>query len=298
MKSITAETNFVGLLGNPVRHSLSPIIHNIAFEILGINWCYLAMPCKKENLKTILEALKNLNCMGLNITIPHKENIAFYCEKESENAKEIGAINTLLKNENNIWIGENTDMEGFIYPLKEKDWKNKKAIILGNGGSARAVLVGLKKLMFEEIYIIGKNKEKLNSFLNFFKENNINNNTKIKGIIYNSTDISTIIVDADLIVNTTPIGMRELSSTINNIESIPFGATSWEKLNKKTTLYDLIYTPYETDWLKIGKSKGCDTINGLSMLIQQGAESLRLWSGFQEIPTNQMTNKAIEYLKK
>ena len=292
---INGQTRLIGLLGDPVNHSLSPAMHNAALKKLELNWCYLALPCKEENLRSVLDGLLKVNCIGLNITIPHKKNVAQLCNKLTPIAKEIGAVNTIFRNKEKGWTGTNTDIEGFLYPLEmAKDIKRNHAIILGCGGSARAVITGLQKLRYKKIIIISRREKSLKIFLeNIILENKSKKfKTKIIGILESDPNLIDHIKEANLIINTTPNGMQKDNEKSN--QNIPLSEPIWRNLNHQTTLYDLIYTPRPTAWLKLGKNAGCKTIDGLEMLIQQGAASLRLWSGINTIPIDIM-RKAAEY---
>ncbi len=286
---IDGETSLVGVIGSPVRHSLSPAIHNAALKALNLNWCYLAIPCKKENFDLVVQGLGTISCKGLNITIPHKNRALEICKLLSPIAKKIGSVNTLIPDKKGNWNGANTDIEGFLAPLKiEKDWKNKKAIVLGCGGSAKAVVHGLATLNISQITIINRNIDSLNEFLNKIK-NNVT--TEIHGLITEDISISQYIKNANLIINTTPVGMK---NNLNNEKSIqiPLGRDIWNNLEPNTILYDLIYTPRPTEWLKLGDIYSCKKIDGLEMLIQQGASSLKLWSGINNMPINIMRKAA------
>ena len=137
---ITSKTSFLALIGNPVRHSLSPIMQNAAIKYLGLDLIYMAIPCKNEDLEIVVNSLKKMNCKGLNITIPFKQKVFDICDEISTTAKKVKAINTLKLNDNKDWIGTNTDIDGFIYPLKNLNLVKKSSLILGSGGSARSVL--------------------------------------------------------------------------------------------------------------------------------------------------------------
>ena len=293
MSTITGKTKLVGLLGQPVNHSLSPVIHNAAYEEMGLDWCYIAIPCEKENLEKVTSALRIVNCKGLNVTIPHKQEILKVCKKLTTIANDIQAVNTLIPDNNNEWKGANTDVEGFILPLKNQNLMNKNIIIIGCGGSARAVIMGLKILKVKKITIIGRNENSLKIFVNNMKNLLSANNILIEGINSQTKNITSHIKEADLIVNATPIGMNNKS---NCQENIPLGTEIWSCLSNKSILYDLIYTPRPTKWLKIGKEKNCLTIDGLDMLVHQGALSIKLWSGFDNIPIKTMKASAEKHL--
>ncbi len=291
--SITGKTSLVGVIGDPISHSLSPVIQNAALHKMNLDWCYLAIPCKPDNLESIIKCLSKINCKGLNITIPHKTNALKFCNHVSEIATKVGAINTLIPDNDDGWIGTNTDVEGFLKPLGlEKNWESRNAVILGNGGSARAVLLGLEKLKLAEIAIIGRKETSITNLINSLTSPNGN----IKGLTQDSLQLNEYIKNADLIINTTPIGMLQTNNTSYIDSEIPFGEKIWDNLKPKTTLYDLIYNPRPTKWLEIGKEKGCIPIDGLEMLIQQGAASLRLWSGIEEIPIDIMRKSAKDHL--
>ena len=296
---ISGETSLVGLLGNPVSHSLSPVIHNAALKEMGLDWCYVAMSCESQNLSIVTKALRELNYQGLNITIPHKQNILKICNQISPLAQRLGAVNTLVPNKDGGWNGLNTDVEGFLAPLKTDDWSNKKAIILGCGGSARAVFAGLQDLNFEQITVVGRKQNTLKNFvaeMNLKDSENNNNSTLIKGLLTDEKELILEIKNANLIVNTTPVGMSSKKSSRKFSQEIPLEKNIWQHLQPETTLYDLIYTPRPTAWLTLGAKNGCKQIDGLEMLVQQGAASLKIWSNQDEVPVDVMRTAAKNYL--
>ncbi len=293
MSTITGKTNLVGLLGQPVSHSLSPVMHNAAYEKMGLDWCYLAISCEKNKVEQIAKALRHMNCKGLNITIPHKQEALKSCKRLTATANSIQAVNTLIPGENNQWIGANTDVEGFLKPLQAQNLKNKQVVVIGCGGSARAVVFALNRLRLKQITIIGRNEERLNNFIKDMTHLSKNNNTIVQGICSETLDLASYIEEANLIINTTPVGMNTKNISEKNI---PLGNKIWQSLSSQTILYDLIYTPRPTNWLKIGKEKNCLTLDGLDMLVEQGALSIKLWSGFDTIPTESMKSTAKKHL--
>ncbi len=302
MGMINGKTKLVGLLGQPVNHSLSPAIHNAALQEMGINWCYVALPCKKENLQPALKTLRDFDCKGLNITIPHKNSIVPLCAEVNLIAKRIGAVNTLIPHQNGGWKGLNTDIEGFLAPLKTTDWEDKEAVIIGCGGSARAVFAGLEKLKLSKITIVGRKESSINQFLTdleIFSDSFLTSKRSITGLLQDE-DLALIerLKTTNLVVNTTPIGMQSSGDKRSSPElAMPLGQEIWSNLHSNTLLYDLIYTPRPTPWLNWGRNQGMKTIDGLEMLIQQGAASLRLWTGKHEIPIDVMREKAKNCLK-
>ena len=293
MSTITGKTNLVGLLGQPVNHSLSPIMHNAAYEEMGLNWCYVAMPCERTNLERVITALRLIECKGLNITIPHKEEVLRTCNKLTNIANEIQAVNTLIPENNNKWTGANTDVEGFLKPLQDQNLIEKNVVILGCGGSARAVVMALTSLNVKRITIIGRNENTLVTFVTNMRKLTEKRKILIEGLNNKKVNIKSYIEEADLIVNTTPIGMKKEKG---EKETIPLGPETWENLSNRTILYDLIYTPRPTNWLKLGQQKNCLTIDGLDMLVEQGALSIKLWSGFNDVPTHIMKSYAKKHL--
>ena len=284
---ITSKTSFLALIGNPVSHSLSPIMQNAAIQYLGLDLIYMAIPCKNEDLEIVVNCVKKMNCQGLNITIPFKQKVFDMCSEISPVAKKVKAINTLKLNDNKDWIGTNTDIDGFIYPLKKLNLIKKSSLILGSGGAARSVIQGLIELKLSKITIISRKKNSLNELITNFK-----NDIEIKGLLSTNNEIKNLIQETDLIINTTPVGM----SNTTNIDELPFGQGFWDSINSKTIVYDLIYNPSPTPFLKFCDKKGCMTIDGTQMLIAQGAKSLSFWTNGLEVPFEVMHDALKEYL--
>ena len=285
---ISSKTSFIALLGNPVSHSLSPIMQNAAFQYLGLDLIYIAIPCKDEDLELVLNTFKKINCKGLNITIPHKEKVFNLCSEITPIANKLKAINTLKLNSEKKWSATNTDVDGFIYPLKNLNLAKKKSIILGSGGAARSVIQGLIDLKLSTISIISRNKSSLNELVKNFE-----NQIQLKGFLNNDDQVRIKIREADLIVNTTPVGM-ETTRYENNV--LPYGEAFWRSLNSKTIVYDLIYNPAPTPLLKFSAKKGCMTIDGLEMLVAQGMKSISFWTDGLEVPFHVMNEALKKYI--
>ncbi len=286
---ITSQTSFIALIGNPVTHSLSPIMQNAALEYLGLDIIYIAIPCRDEDLRLVIKSLKKINCKGLNITIPYKQKVFNLCDEVTPVAKKLTAINTLKLNSDQEWSGTNTDVEGFIYPLKTLNLSRKEAIVLGCGGAARSVIQGLINLNFSKVTIISRNKKSLNELMKNFA-----NQSEVKGLLNSDDQINNLIEETDLIVNTTPVGMKTESNSENNL--LPYGENFWKSLNSKTIVYDLIYNPAPTALLKYCDKKGCRTIDGKQMLIAQGLKSLSFWTNGLEVPFEIMANALKKYI--
>jgi len=285
---ISSKTSFIALIGNPVSNSLSPIMQNAALQYLGLDLIYIAVPCKDEDLELVLNSFKKINCKGLNITIPHKEKVFNLCSEISPIANKLKAINTLKLNSEKKWSATNTDVEGFIYPLKKLNLANKKSIVLGSGGAARAVIQGLINLNLSKISVISRNKLSLEELIKDF-----GNQIQLHGLLNNNNDAQNLIEEADLVVNTTPVGMKTGKHEMN---VLPYGETFWRSLSSKTIVYDLIYNPSPTHLLKFSANKGCMTIDGLQMLVAQGLKSLSFWTNGLEVPFHIMNNALKNHL--
>ena len=285
---ISSKTSFIALIGNPVSHSLSPIMQNAALQYLGLDLIYIAIPCEDEDLELVLNSFKKINCKGLNITIPHKEKVFNLCSEISPIANKLKAINTLKLNSEKEWSATNTDVEGFIYPLKNLNLANKKSIVLGSGGAARSVIQGLINLNLSTISVISRNKSSLDALIK-----NFDNQIQLQGLLNNDDQAQILIREADLIVNTTPVGMKTTKYE-NNV--LPYGETFWRSLKSKTIVYDLIYNPSPTPLLKFSAKKGCITIDGLEMLVAQGMKSISFWTDGLEVPFHVMHDALKNYL--
>ena len=282
---INGGTALVGLLGNPVSHSLSPAMHNAALRVMDLNWRYLALPCETADLKAVLNGLRAAGCRGLNVTIPHKQTVADLCDELSPLARRLGAVNTLIPLSSGGWKGTNTDVEGFLAPLVGHcSWKGRQGLVVGCGGSARAVVAGLQELELAAITVVGRRREALHEFINDLQQ------TKAPLAPCLETDIglSEAVRNADLVVNTTPLGMAQKGQ----LSDMPLGPDLWSGLRTDAVLYDLIYTPRPTAWLGLGKAKGNRCFDGLEMLVHQGAASLRIWSGRSDVPVETMRGAA------
>jgi shikimate dehydrogenase len=287
MQQITGKTKLLGIIGDPVEHSLSPVMHNAAIASLGLDYIYVPFPVKPGDLATVLAGFKAVNLVGFSITIPHKQEIIPLLTEISEDAANIGAINTVWRTTSG-WKGTNTDAEGFVAPLKaiDRDWSKITPVILGHGGAARAVIAGLANLGCTEIHVVGRNSDKLARFYQSW-----NHAPKITALlkIHNWENLSSLIPAADLLVNTTPVGMSP------NVEASPVEAALMQRLKPKAIAYDLIYTPNPTQFLKLAQAQEIIAIDGLEMLLQQGVAALQIWLQ-QPVPVDVMRDSLRKYL--
>jgi shikimate dehydrogenase len=268
MSEITGKTRLLGVIGHPIGHSLSPLMHNAALTELGENYVYVAFPIKPEDLATAIAGLGSIGVVGFSVTIPHKQTIMPFLSQITPTAKLVGAVNTVWWTEQG-WQGTNTDVEGFVAPLKElaQDWQKVNPVVLGNGGAARAVVVGLAQLGCPEIQIVGRNLEKLEAFKNSWSRADFNSELSV----YPWQALAELIPSTALLINTTPLGMTP------HLEQSPVEEDLMSGLSSSAIAYDLIYTPRPTRFLQQAADQGATIIDGLEMLVQQGAAALRLW---------------------
>lgn len=269
MVAITGETKLLGIIGDPVEHSRSPLMQNAAITELGVDYVYIPFPVKGENLQQALDGFAAIDLVGFNVTIPHKQAIIPLLSEITAEAQAIGAVNTVWRTDNG-WKGTNTDVTGFIAPLKvmERDWSNSTPVVLGNGGAARAVVAGLARLGCPKINIVGRNKDKLAQFWQSWQ-----NSPEIVDLlkIHNWENLSGLLPSTDLLVNTTPIGMSP------DVDASVVSEELMQRLPENAIAYDLIYTPSPTRFLSLAQNRGATAIDGLEMLVQQGAAALGIW---------------------
>ena len=272
-KEINGKTKIIGVIGENIENSLSPLLHNQIILKHSLNFRYLPFQVAETDLGEAIQSIRALNIRGINITFPYKEKVIEFLDEVEESARRIGAVNTIVNNKGNL-TGYNTDVIGFKKTFQEVGKftiKKKKAVILGAGGAARAVIYSLLEEGIEEISIFNRTLEKTEKikqgFSPFFPESNINI------FSFEQNDLKDKIKKANLLVNATSVGM---ASQLNNTP-LPD-----EKLfHPDLLVYDLIYHPAKTFFLRQAERVGAKIINGLPMLVYQGIESFYLWTGFK-----------------
>jgi len=291
--SISGRTALVGVLGDPVRHSLSPAMHNAALRELGLDWIYLALPVAAADLEAVLKGLEAVDCRGLNVTLPHKQVAAALATELTPLARRLGAVNTLVRRAEGGWLGTNTDGEGFLAPLQGEP-TGPRALVLGCGGSARAVVAGLVERKLEVIELAARDPRRRESFVADCRAWA----PQLRGLAWESKALVAALGRADLVVNTTPVGMAAGPS---GAAASPLGPLELEALQPGALVYDLIYTPRPTRLLREAGRRGCRPVDGLEMLVQQGAAALRLWTaaatGGTPIPLEAMRRAALGQLE-
>ncbi len=259
------------VIGDPIDHSLSPNIHSAVFRELNLDCSYIAYRIPKGELEAGIAGLKKIKVYGFNVTIPHKVEMMKYLDKIDESCSLIGAVNTVT-NENGILKGYNTDMDGFLEPFKKKklNIKDTKVLLLGAGGAARAIVAGFAKEKANSITIANRtleNAEKLSEFAK--KIGLVSNAIKIE-------DVNDTAKNYDIIVNATAVGLKNEPSPI-----------SLEGINEKTIIFDIVYMPMNTDFIKKAKEKNAIIIYGYEMLLGQAVRSFEIWHDM-EAPYNAM----------
>ncbi|AEV68007.1 shikimate dehydrogenase [Acetivibrio clariflavus] len=267
--SVTGKTKLLGLIGNPVEHSISPQLHNSLSKILGLDLIYVPLRVDKEDLETLVKALKATEFVGFNVTVPYKREIMKFLDGNTKEAILMGSVNTVKKIDGRLY-GYNTDGEGFLRAFKEAagtDFKGKKVVMLGAGGAARPIAVKIALEGAEKISLVNRTTQKSVELAEVVNEN-------IAEIVqvYNFEDktLKLAFEESDIIINTTSVGMSP------DIDNSLISDTSY--FNGQI-VYDIIYNPVKTKFLADAESRGCKIINGLGMLFYQGINAYEIWTG-------------------
>ena len=267
MYMITGKTRLLAVIGAPIGHSLSPIIQNAALHAARLDYVYAALPVRADALSSAVRGLCNAGIAGFNVTIPFKTEIIPLLDALSEDARRIQAVNTVVIEDGRM-VGHNTDVVGFLAGFAERGiaLTGKKAVLIGAGGAARAALWGLLRSGISSVVIGVRNASKGAALAADFAADG-----DVRAVSFDDAAWIAACSDADLVVQTTPLGM-----TPHTEEMPPVDAAM---INPSAVVYDLIYTPAETRFLREARARGCETINGETMLVAQGAEAFSLWTG-------------------
>lgn len=273
---IDGYTRLAAVVANPIKHSISPFIHNRAFEATHTNGVYLAWEVKGTDLAETVTNIRRYQMFGINLSMPYKEQVIPYLDQLSEEARLIGAVNTVVNREGTL-IGYNTDGKGFFKSLPSFKISGKRMVLLGAGGAAKAILAqaildGVSQI---SVFVRSSSMEKTRPYLE-----KIQNATGFRVDLFALEDVQELqdsITQADLLVNATSVGMDGSSQPIPTSIVLP----------EKLMVADVIYQPFETPFLKWAKNQGNQSINGLGMLLYQAAEAFELWTG-KEMPTDQI----------
>jgi len=287
--SFFANTELIGLIGHPIKHSYSPFIQNYTLDLMNLDYIYLAFDVPSENLKNAVSGVLSLGLKGLNVTLPHKEKIIKHLDELSEEASIIGAVNTIV-NDHGKLVGYNTDAHGIhetLLPFKDKITGSKVSVI-GAGGSARAVIFNLlRHFKPEEINIINRTHQRADTLVNDFS-------VKMRYDAFHTFELFPpdnveTLSSSKLIVNATTIGMfPAVEDSITDIE---------ESFNEDQIVFDLIYNPAKTKLMQTAEAQGATIVGGTQMLISQAAKSFELWTGV-EMPIAEIIEKLEKYIIK
>ncbi len=279
MKNL-AHYKHLGVIGYPVSHSLSPLIHTTALRRLELPWFYSALPVPPERLKEFTRNLQLFNFSGINVTIPHKVAIIDCLDELDENARRIGAVNTVEVRSDGTLKGYNTDGDGFLDALRRafhEEAKDKKILFLGAGGAVRGVCHRLLRETPKEVIIANRTASKAESLKEEFSAFC---SVPIRCASTHWDELIDIAKEADWIINGTSVGMKP-----EDPQLLPA-----EAFLPKHIVVDMIYSPPETKLLKDAGKQGAKTLNGLGMLIHQAAKSFEIWTG-EKMPVQEVTDR-------
>ncbi|HPC99853.1 MAG TPA: shikimate dehydrogenase [Acetivibrio sp.] len=267
---VTGKTKLLGLMGNPVEHSISPQLHNTLSSILGHDIVYVPLKVEKQDIGTVVNALKRLEFIGFNVTVPYKREIMKYIDENTKDAILMGAVNT-VKNIDGRLFGYNTDAEGFARSFREEagvGLGGKKVVLIGAGGVARSIAVKLAKEGAEKISLVNRTTLKAVELADV-----VNENIREVVQVYNFNDKTFMMAfeESDIIINTTSAGMYP------EVGNTPIKAKKC--FNKNQIVYDVIYNPVKTKFLMDAEKAGAKVINGLGMLFYQGISAYEIWTG-------------------
>lgn len=266
------------VIGDPIDHSLSPNIHSAAFRHLGMNDCtYIAYRIPRGELAQGIESLQKIRVYGFNVTVPHKVEMMRYLSKTDESCSLVGATNTVKRLDDGTLKGYNTDVDGFAIPLRERsvDLAGARAILLGAGGAARAVVAAMARDRVSHLTIANRTKQSADTLAEIAKSSGIPDVQSI-----HLEDADSAAVSCNIIVNSTSIGLPS-----NPEKVIPISA---ESIDSGDIIYDIVYMPMNTDLIKKGKDRGATCIMGYEMLLSQAARSFEIWHEGKKAPRDAM----------
>ncbi len=284
---ISGRTKVCALIGDPVEHSLSPIIQNAAFRSLDLDYVYVVFNVKSGDLREAVYGVKALGICGLNVTMPHKTAIIPYLDELDETARKTGSVNTVLNNNGRL-VGYTTDGVGALNALKHAgvDPSDKRIVILGAGGASRSISFTLAEHA-SELVILNRTFSKAKALKDAIRKA-LGDRAKVRALPLTDENLSVELADADILINATSVGMKpnENETPVKQIY-----------LRGDLVVFDLIYEPLETRLLREAKSIGAKVVDGLSMLVHQGAASFEIWTGVKA-PVDVMMEAALEVIQR
>jgi len=282
---ISGKTKVYGVIGDPIDHSLSPVMQNAAFEVSKLDCVFLAFKVKPEEVREAVAGMRALRIQGLNVTMPHKNAVISFLDEVDQTAKLLNAVNT-IKNIDGKLYGQNTDGVGALNALRENgaDPKGKKITLLGAGGAARAIAFALAKEA-DELSVVNRTLQSAADLANILYQKF---NSKVFAYSLSPLTIKGTVANADLLINASSVGMKPNS----NQTPVP---RRW--LKKDLIVMDTVYNPVETKLAKDAKAAGAKVVSGVEMLIYQGAASFEFWTG-SKAPVEVMRKAALNHLRK
>ncbi len=285
--TISGEARICGVIGDPIEHTMSPVMHNAAFEKLGLDYLYIPFRVKKEEVGKAIEGMKALNIRGLNVTIPHKVAVIPFLDELDPLAEKLGAVNTIVNN-NGVLKGYNTDAAGFLQALLEKgvEPRGKNVVVLGAGGASRAISFilaerGANLVILNRLLELDWAEELAGKISKFFKK-------EVKALELVEENLAAVLEKADILVNATSVGMNP------DTAETPVAS---DLLKPGLIVFDVVYNPIKTRLLIEAEQAGAKTIGGLDMLVWQGALAFEQWTGLKA-PVEVMKKASINLLEK
>jgi shikimate dehydrogenase len=282
---ISGKTRVCGVIGDPIEHTLSPIMHNAAFKALKLDFAFLAFKVKVADVEKAVSGMRTLGIHGLNVTMPHKSAVINYLDEVDQAAKAIGSVNTILNKDGRLF-GFNTDGVGALQALRENgvEPRGKKVLLLGAGGAARAIAYTLAREA-DELVILNRTAKQAAELANLLKQTF---DRKVVADTLSPNAIKDTLQDSDVLINATSVGMKP------NANQTP---VAFEWLRPDLAVMDIVYNPVETKLAKDAKAAGAKVVSGFEMLIYQGAASFEIWTG-HSAPVEVMRHAAFNHLLK
>jgi shikimate dehydrogenase len=283
--TISGKTRVCGVIGDPIEHSLSPIMHNAAFEAVGLDYVFLAFKVKPACVADAVDGMRALNIRGMNVTMPHKKTVMANLDRIDLSAQIINSVNTIL-NKENLLFGFNTDGAGAVKALKENgvELKGRKVLLLGAGGAARAIAYAVSKEA-DELAILNRTLKPAQEIARLLEKSA---NKKIVYGTLSAADIELNLQDSDILINATSVGMKPKPDD----SPVPT-----KLLRRNLAVMDIVYNPLETKLAREAKAAGGKVVSGVEMLIYQGAASFEIWTG-KSAPVEVMRKAALTHLEK
>ena len=284
--SISGKTKLCGIIGDPIEHTMSPVMQNAAFRERGLDYVYTAFRVKPEDLGKAIDGIRALDIKGMNVTIPHKVAVIPFLDRLDPLAEKIGAVNTIT-NENGVLTGYNTDASGFLRALVEKEIEpaGKNVVILGAGGASRAISLiladsGAHLTILNRLLELDWAKELAGRISQLF-------NTEVKALELNRENLTAVLGNADILVNATSVGMTP------HTDQMPLDS---DLLRGNLVVFDIVYNPIKTRLVREAEAAGAETISGVEMLVWQGVMAFEKWTG-QKAPVELMRRETIRLLE-